>query len=92
MCERLIQCAGFDAHQAIADDELAGHEVAPVLAAAAKALPGLLAQGIGPVGDGFVAAHAAQDRARGDAQHDGQAMAAALGATRVGDVREAQGQ
>jgi len=61
-----VQMSGFDADEHIADDGLAGDDVAGFLAAAAEALPGLWAEAVGPIRDGLVAAHPAQDGAGGN--------------------------
>ena len=54
----------------------------------AKPRPRLLAQVLRPPADGLIAAHPAEDGARGDGQHRGQRMAPALAAAGVGDVGE----
>src|SRR5271169_3178093 len=51
---------GGDADQNIAEDVLAGHDVTAPLATAPEALPGLLPEALGPIGDRPVAAHAAE--------------------------------
>ncbi len=83
--KRLIQCARLDAYQAIANDKFTGDDIVSALPAAAEAHPGLLSQGIGPIRDGFIAAYAAQNGARRDAQHHGQAMATPLCAAGIGN-------
>ena len=83
--KRLIQRARRNAHQAIANDKFTGDDIASVLPAAAEAPPGLLFQGAGPIRDGLIAAHAAQDGACRDAQHHRQAMATPLGPPGIGN-------
>ena len=83
-----VELVGVDAHQDVADDELAGHLVAPAAVPAAEPLAGARGQVVGPLGHGLVAARAAQRGAGGDGEHHGQGMAAA----RVVDVGEAAGQ
>ncbi len=62
----------------------------PLLAPAAEAFAGLLPQAFGPVVGGLVAAHAAQDGSRRDAQYHGQSVAPPLSAARIGNSGEAQ--
>ena len=87
-----VELVGVDAHEDVADDELAGHLVAAAAVPAAEPLAGARGQVRGPLGHGLVAARAAQRRAGGDGEHDGQRVAAALAASRVVDVGEEVGQ
>ena len=87
-----VELVGVDAHQDVADDELAGHLVAAAAVPAAEPLAGARRQVGGPLGHGLVAARAAQRGAGGDGEHDGQRVAAALAAARVVDVGEELGQ
>ncbi len=87
-----VELGGLDAHQDVADDELAGHLVATAAAPAAEPLAGARRQVGGPLGHGLVAARAAQRGTGRDGEHDRQRMAAALAAARVVDVEEAVGQ
>ena len=94
--ERLIQRPRFNPYQAVSNDIFAGDDnvlstlapIASVLTSAVKSFAGLLPQGIGPFGHGFVPAHAAQSSARRDAQHRRQAMAQPLFAARIGNDLE----
>jgi len=87
-----VELVRVDAHQDVADDELAGHLVAASAVPAAEPLAGARRQVGGPLGHGLVAARAAQRGAGGDGEHDGQRVAAALAAARVVDVGEELGQ
>ena len=87
-----VELVGVDAHQHVADDELAGHLVVAVAAPAAEPLAGAWGQVGGPLGHGLVAARAAQGGAGGDGEHDVQRVAPALAAARVVDVEEVAGQ
>ena len=87
-----VELAGADAHQDVADDELAGHLVAAVPVPAWEPLAGARGQVLGPLGHGPVAARAAQRGAVGDGEHRGQRVAPALAAAGVVDVGEAVGQ
>ena len=87
-----VELAGVDAHQHVADDELAGHLPAVAAAPAAEPLAGARRQVGGPLGHGLVAARAAQGGAGGDGEHDVQRMAQALAAARVVDVEEVLGK
>ena len=90
--ERPIQRVGLNAHQTIANDQFAGHDLAALLAPTAEAGAGLLAQPFGPIVGGFVAAHPAEHGARRDAQHHRQAVASSLPPARIGNRGEAQRQ
>ena len=87
-----VELVGTDAHQHIADDELAGHLVAAAAAPAAEPLAGARGQVGGPLGHGLVAAGAAQGGAGGDGEHDVQRMAQTLAPARVVDVEEVLGK
>ena len=87
-----VELVRVDAHRHVADDELAGHLVAAASMPAAEPLAGARGQVRGPLGHGLVAARAAQRRAGGDGEHDGQRVAATLAAARVVDVGEEVGQ
>ena len=87
-----VQVRGVDADQHIAEDRLAGDDVAALFATAAEALERFLSETFGPIGDRLVAAHAAQDGSGGDAQHRGQAMAPSLGAAGIGNLAEQRGR
>ena len=87
-----IELVGVDAHQDVADDELAGHLVAAAAVPAPEPLAGARGQVVGPLGHGLVAARAAQRGAGGDGEHHGQRVAPALAAAGVVDVGEAVGQ
>lgn len=87
--KRPIQCVRFNADQAIANDEFTGDDIASLPTPATKAFAGFLTQGIGPVRDRFIAAHAAQRRARSDAQYDRQTMAYSMNTARIGNHRKA---
>ena len=87
-----VELVRVDAHQHVADDELAGHLVSAAAVPAAEPLAGARGQVLGPLGHGLVAARTAQRRAGGDGEHDGQRVAAALAAARVVDVGEEVGQ
>ena len=87
-----VELVRVDAHQHVADDELAGHLVAATAVPAAEPLAGARGQVLGPLGHGLVAARAAQRRAGGEGEHDGQRVAAALATARVVDVGEEVGQ
>src|SRR5271166_2022915 len=81
-----VQMSGGDADQDIAEDVLTGHHVTAPLATAPEALAGLRPEALGPVGDGAVAAHAAEDGPGGNTQHGGQTMSPSLRATGIGDL------
>ena len=87
-----VELVGADAHQDVADDELAGHLVAAVPVSAPEPLAGARGQVLGPLGHGPVAARAAQRGAGGDGEHRRQRVAPALAAAGVVDVGEAVGQ
>ena len=87
-----VELVGADAHQDVADDELAGHLVAAVPVPAPEPLAGARGQVLGPLGHGLVAARAAQRGAGGDGEHRRQRVAPALAAAGVVDVGEAVGQ
>ena len=87
-----VELVGADAHQDVADDELAGHLVAAVPVPAPEPLAGARGQVLGPLGHGPVAARAAQRGAGGDGEHRGQRVAPALAAAGVVDIGEAVGQ
>ena len=87
-----VELVGADAHQDVADDELAGHLVAAVPVPAPEPLAGARGQVLGPLGHGPVAARAAQRGAGGDGEHRGQRVAPALAAARVVNVGEVVGQ
>ena len=87
-----VELVGADAHQDVADDELAGHLVAAVPVPAPEPLAGARGQVLGPLGHGPVAARAAQRGAGGDGEHRRQRVAPALAAAGVVDVGEAVGQ
>lgn len=61
-----VQMHGINADEHIADDVLAGYDVATVLVAATKTLPGLLAKALSPIRDGLVATHPTQGCAGGN--------------------------
>src|ERR1700674_3330512 len=88
----VIEFARIDADQEVADDGLAGHQIATLFATTAETLPGPGAQTIGPVGNGFVTAHPTQDRGGGNSEHGGQPVAPSLAAAGVGDGEEECGQ
>ena len=75
-----VELVGIDAHQRVADDELAGHLVAAVAVPAAEPLAGARGQVGGPLGHRLLAARAAQRGAGGEGQHHGQRMAPVLAA------------
>ena len=87
-----VELVGADAHQDVADDELAGHLVAAIPVPAPEPLAGARGQVLGPLGHGPVAARAAQRGAGGDGEHRRQRVAPALAAAGVVDVGEAVGQ
>ena len=87
-----VELVGIDAHEHVADDELARHLVAAAAVPAAEPLAGARRQVGGPLGHGLVAACAAQRGAGGDGQHHGQRMTPALATARVVDVDEEVGQ
>ncbi len=89
--QSLVEVKGIDADETVANNGLARHAVAPAFTAATEALSSLGAEALGPVRDGFVAAHAAEDGARGDGQNHRQRMASPLGTARIGDLREELG-
>lgn len=81
-----IEQGRIDPDQYITNDGFAGNDVSAFLAPAAKALAGLGAQVVCPSSDGLVATHPAQGGSGGYAEHHGEAMTQAFGATRIGDV------
>ena len=83
-----IQHPRLNAYQAISNHRFARNDIASVLTPAVKTFACLRPQLIGPIGDRFVAAHAAQDRARRDAQHRRQPMTLPLAAARIGNGLE----
>ena len=87
-----VELVGVDAHQNVADDELAGHRVVAAAAPTAEPLAGARGQVGNPLGHGLVAARAAQGGAGGEGEHDVQRVAPALAAARVVDVEEVAGQ
>ena len=66
---RPIQRPRFNPYQAVSNHIFAGNDIASVFTPAVKTFASVLPQGIGPIGDGFVPAHAAQASSRRDAQH-----------------------
>ena len=87
-----VELGRVDADENIADDVFTGHQVVTAAAPAAEALARRGRQVVGPLGDGLVPAHAAQDRAGGDGQHRWQRVAPSLAAARIGDVGKEIGQ
>src|SRR5271169_1009045 len=87
-----VQMGGGDADQNIAEDVLAGHDVTAPLATAPEALPGLLPETLGPIGDRPVAAHAAEDGSGRNGQNGGQAMSPSLGTAGIGDLGKEGGE
>jgi len=87
-----VQTHRINADKHVTDDRQARHAVVAVSVAAAEASACFLSEAVGPIEDGLVAAHAAQGCSSGDGQDRGQAMAPALGASRIGDVVEKSGQ
>jgi hypothetical protein len=82
----LVERERVDANEHIADAGAAGHLVAPVAIAAAKAGAGLLPQVLGPFADGLVAARAAQHGGSGDGEYGRQGVALSLSAAWVGGI------
>jgi len=62
----LIDMRRLDAYQDIADGIEARHDIFVVLISAAKAHPGFFLETLRPVGDGLIAAHAAQGSPSGN--------------------------
>src|SRR5680860_1184990 len=83
-----IQHVWFNTNQAVANDEFTGDDIASLLTPATEPLAGFLSQSIGPIRDGFIATHAAQRSACGDAQYNRQTMAYPMSAARVWNHRE----
>lgn len=84
--ESSIQTIGIEANQDIADDRLAGDQVASTHATAAKSLAGFGREALRPVGHCLVAAHATEGGGTRDGQHASQTMASSLGAPWIGNV------
>lgn len=87
--QRTIELVGVDACKHIADTGMAGDFLAAVAVATAtaKARAGLLVEVLHPGGNDLVAACPTQHRRR-DGQHEGQWMAPALAAARLGNLGE----
>ncbi len=84
--QRTVEIVGIDTNQNIADDRLAGDQIATVNAPAAKALAGRGTEALRPVSHRLVAAHATQGGGARNGQHAGQPMASSLGAAGIGNV------
>jgi len=87
-----VQGRGVDTREHVTDAGAAGHLVAAVTVAATKTRAGLLAEILGPSGDGLVTARTAEYRGGGNRQHHRQGMPASLATTRVGDPGEEGGK
>lgn len=81
-----VEMHGIDADEDIPDDVLARDNAAAVFAAAAEALPGLLAKAFGPIRDGLVSAHPAQACPGGNGENRTEAMPSTLGAAGIRDT------
>ncbi len=64
--ECLIQLPRIDTDQQVAEHRQAGHLITAFFSAATGPLPGLLAEAFGPIRDGLVAPHPAQNSSAGD--------------------------
>ena len=88
MGELPIQRVRLDAHQAVADHEEAGHLVAALHAPTAEASACCLSESLDPIGDGFVAVHAAQHGSGRQGQHHRQRVTSPLATARIGNFSE----
>jgi len=87
-----VETDRIDAHKHIADSRQARHAVMAVAVSASETPARFLSEAFGPIGEGQVAAHATQSCRGGNGQDRIEAMSAALGPTRIGDVCEKTGQ
>ena len=87
-----VETDRIDADEHISDGRQARHAVTAVAVSASEAPARFLSEAFGPIGDGLIAAHAAQGCRGGNGQDRIEAMAPALGPTRIGDVGEKSGQ
>ncbi len=80
-----VQFYGIDADQDIADNRLTWDDVTFLDTTAAEALPGIVAEAFGPIGDGSISAHPTEAGTGHNGQNRGESMPATLGSARVGD-------
>lgn len=84
--EGAVEMHRISTDKSIPDDVRAGNDKTTVYVSAAETLARLGAETVGPVRDGPVAAHPAQDRASGNGEHGGKSMAPSLDASWVRDI------
>lgn len=81
----MVELEGVDPGEDLADGRDTGDDVAAFDIGATEAFSGLLAEGLGPIEEGLITAHATQSSPDGQGQNGGEAMASALGTARIGD-------
>lgn len=90
--EGLVEEEGVDADEDLTEGGDTGDDITAFDIGATEAFSGLLAQGLGPIEEGLVAAHATEGGTDGKGQDGGEAMASALGSARIGDLSEEGGK
>jgi len=84
--EGAVEMHRISTDKSIPDDVRAGNNKTTVYVSAAETLARLGAKTVGPVRDGPVAAHPAQDCASGNGEYGGKSMAPSLDASWVRDI------
>ena len=86
-----VQMQRIDTDEDIADDVLAWNDIAALFTTASETLTRLGSKTIGPVRDGFVPAHPAQDCPCCNRQYVGKSVTSSLSTAGIGDIGEELG-